>query len=181
LGTNLENEIIAFRDLKGSDWVDVHQYASQEIVCQYQPWGPNTEEESQSFVNQALIDSSKEPQSRFVFAIVHKKDASMIGCGEINIRDFQNKAGEISYIVNPAYWGKGIATDVARLLLDFGFKNLHLHRIFATCDPKNIGSSKVLEKCGMMFEGRIRHDLLMKDGWRDSLLYSMLEHEFEMV
>ncbi|OXS57178.1 RimJ/RimL family protein N-acetyltransferase [Bacillus sp. V-88] len=160
-----------------SDWIGVHQYASQEIVCQYQPWGPNTEKDSQDFVNQAIKDSTQNPRTRFVFAIIY--DAMLIGAGELNIRSFTNKVGEIGYIVNPDYWGKGIATDVATLLIDFGFGERKLHRIFATCDPRNIGSSKVLEKVGMTKEGRMREDLLLKDGRRDSLLYSVLEHEWK--
>jgi [ribosomal protein S5]-alanine N-acetyltransferase len=60
---------------------------------------------------------------------------------------------------------KGIATDVAKLLIDFGFKELNLHRIYATCDSRNIGSSKVLEKIGMIKEGRIHEDMLVKDDW----------------
>ncbi len=103
----------------------------------------------------------------------------MVGAGELNIRDFTNRNGEISYIVNPDYWGQGIATDVAKLLIDFGFKELKLHRIYATCDPRNIGSLTVLEKVGMTKEGKIREHLLIKDGWRDSLLYSLLEHEWK--
>ncbi|GEM_PF-3054096 len=43
---------------------------------------------------------------------------------------------------------------------------------------RNVGSYKVLEKIGMTKEGRIREDLLLKDGWRDSLLYSILEQEW---
>lgn len=67
------------------------------------------------------------------------------------IRDFANKVGgEIGYIMNPDYWGgKGIATQSAKLVMTFGFETLKLHRIYATCDPRNIGSSKVLEKIGM--------------------------------
>lgn len=53
-----------------SDWIGVHTYASQEIVCQYQPWGPNTEKDSQDFVNQAIKDSVQNPRTRFVFAII---------------------------------------------------------------------------------------------------------------
>lgn len=84
--------------------------------------------------------------------------------------------------MNPDYRGKGkgIATEVASLLIDFGFKKLKLHRIFATCDPRNIGSFKVLEKVGMTMEGRIRQDVLIRDGLRDSLLYSVLEDEWKM-
>lgn len=176
---SLSNERITLREFIYEDWLDVHRYASQEIVCRYQPWGPNTEEDSRSFVNQVLKDAFREPRTRFAFAIVTKGDKKMIGAGELTLRDISNRSGEIGYIINPDYWGRGIATDVATLLINFGFSNLSLHRIFATCDPRNIGSSRVLEKVGMTLEGRIREDLLLKDGWRDSLLYSVLEHEWE--
>lgn len=172
----LSNERLYLREMAISDWADVHKYASQEIVCQFQPWGPNSEEESKKFVEEVVEDSTKEPRTRFVFAIHYKE--KMIGAGELNIRDLTNKAGEIGYIVHPDYWRKGIATDIVSLLIDFGFKELCLHRIFATCDPRNTGSSKVLEKVGMTREGRIRDDLLLQNGWRDSLLYSVLEHEW---
>ncbi|PFG05211.1 RimJ/RimL family protein N-acetyltransferase [Bacillus sp. es.034] len=175
--SRLSNERLWLREFTMRDWIGVHTYASQEIVCQYQPWGPNTEKDSQDFVNQAIKDSRQKPRTRFIFAIIY--DEMVIGAGEFNIRDFTNKVGEIGYIVNPDYWGKGIATEVATLLIDFGFGELKLHRIYATCDPRNIGSSRVLEKVGMTKEGRLREGLLMKDGWRDSSLYSVLEHEWK--
>ncbi|MGE7916079.1 GNAT family N-acetyltransferase [Lysinibacillus xylanilyticus] len=173
---NLKGRRVILREMEEKDWIDVHTYASQPIVCQYQPWGPNSEKESQDFVKQVILDTTKNPRSRFVFAIIEKK--MLIGAGEINIRDFTNREGEIGYIVNPEYWGMGYATEVSKLLIEFGFETLNLHRIFATCDPRNVGSSKVLEKIGMTKEGRIREDLLLKDGWRDSLLYSILEQEW---
>ncbi|SDQ82292.1 Protein N-acetyltransferase, RimJ/RimL family [Virgibacillus salinus] len=176
---SLSNERLLLREFTKNDWIDVHKYASQDIVCQYQPWGPNTEEDSKGFINKVIKDGTQEPRTRLVFAIVYNKN--MIGAGEFNIRDFTNKVGEVAYIVNPDYWGRGIATDVAKLLINFGFEELKLHRIYATCDPRNIGSSKVMEKVGMTQEGRIREDLLIKDSWRDSLLYSVLEHEWKEI
>ncbi len=173
----LSNQRISLREFTDSDWINVHKYASVDIVSQYQPWGPNTQEDSKKFVKQVINDAIKESRTRYVLAIIYKENNEMIGAGEFNIRDSINKVGEIAYIVNPNYWGKGIATDVANLLIDFGFREHKLHRIYATCDPRNIGSSRVLEKVGMTKEGRIREDLLIKDGWRDSFLYSVLEHE----
>lgn len=84
----------------------------------------------------------------------------------------------INFNLGVFYWDKGNATEVAKLLVEFGFSTLNLHRIFATCDPRNLGSAKVLEKIGMTYEGRIRQNLLLKDGWRDSLLFSILKHEW---
>jgi RimJ/RimL family protein N-acetyltransferase len=67
---------------------------------------------------------------------------------------------------------------VAQLLLRFGFREMHLHRIFATCDPRNLASARVLEKIGMLYEGRMREVMLIRDGWRDSALYAVLEDEW---
>jgi ribosomal-protein-alanine N-acetyltransferase len=108
-----------------------------------------------------------------VFAIVEKSTEKMIDAGEFNITCSTHKNGEIGYIVHPDYWGKGIATEVAKLLVNIGFKEFQLHRIYATCDPRNIGSSKVLAKIGMTQEGRLRDALLIKDGWRDSLVFGI--------
>lgn len=169
---------ISFREFRFDDWKAVHEYASQERVCLYQPWGPNNENETKDFVNLVIADTQKQPRTRYVFAVVLEGSNKVIGAGEINIRDRKNQQGEIGYIINPELWGQGYATEVAESLLNFGFNTLKLHRIFATCDPRNLGSSKVLQKIGMKYEGRMRETLLIRDGWRDSLLYSILHGEF---
>ncbi|WP_342534863.1 GNAT family N-acetyltransferase [Lysinibacillus sp. FSL K6-1151] len=173
----LANEKLFLREFTPHDWIDVHKYASQEIVCRYQTWGPNTEEDSKEFIQDALDEARQTPRERYVFAIIYQE--TLIGSVEIMIRDFTNKVGEIGYIVNPDYWGKGVATQSAQLVITFGFDTLKLHRIYATCDPRNIGSSKVLEKVGMTKEGILRENMLIKDGvWRDSFLYSVLKQEW---
>lgn len=175
----LSNERLILREFNYDDWVDVHRYASQDIVSRYQTWGPNTEKETKHFIAMAMKDATRNPRIRFVLAIVPVGSERVIGAGELSIRDDTNRSGEIAFIVHPDYWGKGIATCVADLLIDFGIKSCRLHRIFATCAPENIGSYKVLEKAGMIHEGIIREHLLLKDGWRDSLLYSTLDHEWK--
>ena len=175
----MNSSSIYFREMEERDWSDVHEYASVEKVSLHQPWGPNSLAESQEFVRQSIVDANVLPRTRFVFAIVAAESDKMIGAGEMNIRDLTNKEGELGYIVNPDYWGRGIAPEVARLVIQFGFEKLNLHRIYATCAPQNIGSQKVLEKIGMVREGRLRENLLLKEGWRDSLIYSVLQHEWE--
>lgn len=175
----MEKVNISLREFQLDDWKDVHEYASQERACTYQPWGPNSEDQTRAFVGKIIEDAKEELRTRFVFAVTIEDDTKVIGAGEINVRDLGNRRGEIAYIINPQYWGNGCATEVARLLLQFGFSQLKLHRIFATCDPRNITSSKVLEKIGMKYEGRMRECLLIRDGWRDSFLYSILEDEWK--
>lgn len=172
---------IYLREFEFEDWKAVHRYASQEKACIYQPWGPNNEDQTKEFLYKIIKDSLEEPHTRYAFAVELKGNGIVIGAGELNIRDEGNRIGEISYIINPEYWGRGYATEAAKLLLYFGFSSLNLHRILATCDPRNTASSRVLEKVGMKYEGRMREVLLIRDGWRDSSLYSILEKEWKPI
>ncbi|WP_409250878.1 GNAT family N-acetyltransferase [Bacillus sp. SCS-153A] len=125
-----------------------------------------------------MTDRKRTPRTRFLFVILNMKEDYILGAVELNIRDFHNQAGEIGYVLNPKCWGNGFAVEAAKLVVGFGFQELNLHRIYATCNPENAGSIRVLEKLGLKKEGTMRHHLKMKDGWRDSHLYSILENEW---
>ncbi|MDN7245344.1 GNAT family N-acetyltransferase [Planococcus shenhongbingii] len=166
------------REFEERDWPAVHRYARQELVSRYQPWGPNTEEESRNYVQQILEGAAKADRTQFAFAVIWRESGQLIGAGELSLQNAASRVGEIGYILHPDYWGQGVATGVAELLISFGFDDLKLHRIFATCDPNNAGSRKVLEKAGMVWEGTLRENIRIKNGWRDSMVYSMLEQEW---
>ncbi|MDP4549292.1 GNAT family N-acetyltransferase [Alkalihalobacillus macyae] len=168
---------IQLREVKEEDWKAIHSYASIEDVCKYQPWGPNTEEESKAYVRDIIEDALVEPRIRYAYSIVENE--TVIGVCELSIRDRTNERGEIAYILHPDRWGLGFATEAARALLKFSFQELGLHKVSATCNPENSGSKKVLNKLGMKQEGVLRDDLKMRDGWRDSLLFSILEREWK--
>ena len=70
--------------------------------------------------------------------------------------------------------GSGYATEAAAAVLRFGFDTLGLHRIWATCRPENLGSSRVLEKIGMQREGHLRDHVMVRGAWQDSLLYAAI-------
>ena len=56
------------------------------------------------------------------------------------------------------YWGHGYATEAARALVRFGFQELHLHWLWASCNAENQASARVLAKAGMQPEGRLREN-----------------------
>jgi RimJ/RimL family protein N-acetyltransferase len=95
------------------------------------------------------------------------------------VSDPENREGWIGYCLNRDFWGKGYGTEVARALITFGFEQLNLHRIYATCDPQNTASAHVLEKAGMQREGHLRERKWVKGRWRDFLLYAVLDREWK--
>jgi [ribosomal protein S5]-alanine N-acetyltransferase len=90
-----------------------------------------------------------------------------------------HRSGELGYAIRRDEWGHGYATEAASLMLNFGFRSLKLHRIQAACGPDNRPSQRMLAKLGFTPEGRIRDHVFTNGSWRDSLLYSMLDCEWE--
>jgi len=169
--------VVTLDEIVVEDWPAVHSWACLAEVCRYQGWGPNTEEQTREFVREAAEAwSSGRPRHRFAYIARIGQEA--VGMGELHVHSRSRRHGEIRYVVHPRVWGQGIATEIGRQLLAHGFDGLGLHRIDATCDPRNTGSSRVLTKLGMTYEGRLRHTALIRDGWRDSLMFSLLEDEW---
>jgi ribosomal-protein-alanine N-acetyltransferase len=69
-----------------------------------------------------------------------------------------------------ARWGRGYATEAATAMLRFGFDQLGLHKIMATCDPDNTTSARVLTKIGMRIDGYLYQHVLVRRRWRDRLV-----------
>ncbi|GJF21057.1 GNAT family N-acetyltransferase [Streptomyces sp. HO565] len=159
-----------------TDWQAVHSWAGRPDACRFQPWGPNTEEQTRDFVRAAAEAWTHEPLRRL--AHVARLGNAVVGMGVLHLRSHTLRQGEVSYIVHPEVWGQGVGTEIGRSLLSLGFDRWGLHRIHATCDPRNRGSSRVLEKLGMTYEGHHRHTAWIRDGWRDSLVFSILEEEW---
>jgi [ribosomal protein S5]-alanine N-acetyltransferase len=88
------------------------------------------------------------------------------------------KAAKLGYAVAAEHWGHGYALELARLIVDFGFRELDLHRISAAIGPDNARSIIVAEHLEMRYEGRLRDHVFTNSAWRDSLLYSILSSEW---
>jgi ribosomal-protein-alanine N-acetyltransferase len=165
---------VLLRPIEEDDWPAVHAWASQERVCRYQSWGPNTAEQTREFVQAAAHAWTFTPRTRLVYVVT--VGGCVIGNCELNLRG--RSQGEISYGLHPDHWGKGLAATAARQLVQAGFEEHGLHRVFGTCDPRNVASAAVLRRLGMSYEGRMRETTLIRDGWRDSDLYSVLVGEW---
>ena len=170
------SETLTLRPLEATDWEAVHSWGSLLEFCRYQAWGPDTPEQSRAFVETAVAARSQAPQTRYPYlACVGRRP---VGMGEVWVRQAGHRQGEIAYGLHPRCWGRGLGTALGRALLRIAFEELALHRVYATCDPRNLGSAGVIRRLGMTYEGRLRHTMLIRDGWRDSEIHSILEDEW---
>ena len=171
----IESPRLALRDFIPSDWKSVHDYGSDPMVVRFLPWGPNTPSQTKAFLRRVRRYRYDKPRTKFELAVILKDENRLIGGCGLRIRNTAIKEADLGYCFNRLDWGKHYATEAARVLIEFGFSRLKLHRIWATCDPRNKGSARVLEKAGMRREGLLRKNMLQRGDWRDSYLYAILE------
>jgi ribosomal-protein-alanine N-acetyltransferase len=87
--------------------------------------------------------------------------------------DVKRKNFELGYWLAEPFWGKGITTEAVRRMVDYGFSNWDITRIFATPFGPNIGSQKVLEKAGFTLEARFEKTFYKQGEFLDELVYAV--------
>ncbi len=115
-------------------------------------------------------------EQRPEFAIV--LEGQVVGRAILDV-DRANVTAALGYGVARACWGRGIATEAARAVLDYGFDAFRLAKVWARADPRNGASVRVLEKLGMQREGLLRGHLLVRGERVDRVYYGILRAEWE--
>jgi RimJ/RimL family protein N-acetyltransferase len=137
-------------------------------------WGPISIEETRAFVAQQMLLARTEPRDEYGLAVEIRATGEMAGRLRLTVKSVRDRRGDVGYVLRRSFWGMGYATEAVQRLVAFGFDVLDLHRIEATCSPENVASIHVLEKVGLELEGRLRQNVWVRGGWRDSLLYAVL-------
>ena len=164
---------VVLRDCTAADLDDLEEYWIPEVRRWLAgPDEPGDRRSAEEYVDRAMASAREVPRLRY--DLVAELDGQFVGTGRLLVSDPANASGDIGFAVRADAWGKGYGTAVVRQLVDLGFSQLGLHRIWATAHPENAASIRVLERVGMRYEGRLRDHFRVPGGWRDSLLYAVL-------
>lgn len=107
-------------------------------------------------------------------------DDICIGCIGVTFqKDIYVKNCEIGYWIGYDYWGQGITSKVVKLIVDFLFHNFTITKINAEIFSDNIGSQKVLEKCGFEKEGYLKKQVYKNGEYFDVILYGLRKEIYE--
>lgn len=111
-------------------------------------------------------------------AICLKESDELAGCLGLRINQ-ADQHGEIGYWVGKPFWGRGYCSEAAQAILDYGFRELELHRIFGYYLTKNPASGKVMAKIGMLYEGCQRGHILKWGVFEDLGLYGITYQDWK--
>jgi ribosomal-protein-alanine N-acetyltransferase len=148
-------------------------------VSRYLTWDVGDYERAVAFLEKTIAEAHEQPRSIYEFGIVERATDELVGSAGIRIRDRRNRRADLGYVLRRDRWGRGYMTEVVGILISLGFGQLGMHRIEATCHPDNRASARIMEKCGMRFEGRLRHTQCVANDWWDGLMYAIVESDLE--
>lgn len=113
-----------------------------------------------------------------IFAVTLRASAELLGACGLHTRQ-AGATAELGYWIGKPFWGRGYATEAARAVLSYGFDTLGFHRVFAMAYSRNPTSSRVLEKVGMRWEGRLREHIEKWGVFEDAEVWGLLTGEHE--
>jgi len=173
----LQTPRLTLRRMRSGDCEDMYRYASRSEVTRYLLWEPHPDRAYTARYLRMLSGLYRAGQF-YDWGVIDRQSEHLIGtCGFSHI-DPANRCAEIGYVLSPDYWGRGLAVEGALAVMEYGFHTLSLHRIEARHIVGNTPSGRVMEKCGMKYEGISRESMYIKGHYRDIVTYAMLRREF---
>jgi len=149
----IHTERLTLRPLTLDDTETLHRiYQTENILQYFPPTPPPTHERIQRFIERQQEHWERDGNGNWGF--VPKGESQVIGWVGLTFIPELNET-EVGYLLDKPYWSKGFATEAARASIRFGFEDRTLDHIIALVHTDNMGSRRVIEKCGMTYEETI--------------------------
>jgi RimJ/RimL family protein N-acetyltransferase len=176
----LKGKSVLLRPFKRSDISCFLKWFNDPEVVQYlDMYLPMTEMSEEKFIEE-LGTTRARSDVLFVVEAIEGDSTKPIGnCGlhQINPKDHDAIFGII--IGEKDYWSKGYGVEAARLLIDYGFQQLNLHRISSAAVAFNERSINLHKKLGFKEEGRLRQAMFKNGQYHDRLEFGLLREEWK--
>jgi [ribosomal protein S5]-alanine N-acetyltransferase len=161
--------------------MDRHQlvcFKDDPAQLKYMHFSICSDKEIEDFLHMAIEQAESRNRSQWHLAIAEKGKEDIIGSVALMVEKDSPSSAEIGYWFKKEYWGKGYASEATNAMITFGFKEIRLHRIWGKCHVDNPASAKVMKNNGMTYEGTLREHIWLRDHYRSSLIFSILESEY---
>lgn len=170
---------LTLRPVTLDDLDDIHSYEQRPDVVRWMLGAePHTRAQSRaSVITMAAEDALHREGDNLVLAVV--TDRAVIGTVRLIWRSRSDRTAELGYVFHPDHGGRGLATEAATALLDWGFAEFHLHRVYARCHAENTGSARLMARLGMRPEARHVASYRFRGEWADRLVFAVLAREWQ--
>ena len=175
----LRSARLLLRPLTTADAGDLAEYRSDPEVCRYVPFEPQDTAEVLARIGGVWRRQTLDQEGDSITLGAELSDSGKV-IGDVLVRwvSADHSCGEIGYVVNPAYSGRGLASEAAHAGLHLAFDQFGLHRVIARLDARNSASARLAGRLGMRREAHLRQNEWFKGEWTDELDFALLADEW---
>jgi len=155
-------------------------WASDPEVTKYLTWPCHPDVEGSKLILDEWLPQY-ENDNYYMWAIVLKEYGMPIGSIGAARFDDRVESVHVGYCIGRKWWRQGIVTEALGMLIRFFFDEVQVNRIDSRHDPNNPNSGKVMEKCGMVYEGTMREGDWGNQGICDMKVYGILAKDYRKV
>ena len=168
----LETERLILRLISEEDYLDLNKNIfSQEKVLR--TFSSRQVELNDPSVVKSLANRARESKT-YIFSIILKEINQPIGIVlECSLPDHLHNSIELGYAIGEAFWNKGYTTEAVKKVIEFEFES-DLHKIVITHFEGNKPSKRVIEKCGLTYEGTLKDDIFYHDSYHNVCYYGII-------
>ncbi|MDQ1487316.1 MAG: hypothetical protein QOJ62_3009 [Actinomycetota bacterium] len=175
----LETDRLILRPVHIDDHDDLLAYYSRQDVCRYlyeEPYSMATFADAlQRKASRTAIGHEGEGLN---LGVVPRDIGRVVGDVSLLWTSKIHRQGEIGFVLNPDFQGRGYAREASELMLRLGFDELGLHRIVGRLDARNTASARVLQHLGMRQEAHLVENEWVKGEWTDEIVYALLDRDW---
>lgn len=164
-----EHPLVTLRPIVAADLPVWFAYLSLPAVYEHISWKPPS---AAQLEHHDSARAEHTPASLFRMAIADRASGRMVGSIGFHTVSPEHRTAELAYDLSPPAWGRGIASAMARTLVDWAHGHVGLLRVQATALSSNTRSIKVLERCGFQREGLLRSYRLVRGRPGDFWMFS---------
>ncbi|WP_249872864.1 GNAT family N-acetyltransferase [Oceanobacillus saliphilus] len=173
----LSSERLQFRKMVESDIEKYHSWRNDLDVMK--TTSPSLDlyslDETRSFVENIILNSTSSKS----YIIEEWEGNTTIGVTSLINIDTKNRNAEcIIDIGEKEYWGKEYGTEALKMLLEYAFLELNLHRVSLRVFSLNERAIHIYNKLGFMKEGIMRESLYRNGKWHDIIIMGVLKREY---
>jgi RimJ/RimL family protein N-acetyltransferase len=175
----LETERLVLRPFEEGDLGALYAMHSDAEVTRWLYNEPRTLDETRTLLGHKLAGDRFMVEGNWLSAaVIERESGELVGDVSLRWSSVVHKTGEIGFMFDPGYQGRGYATEAARRLIAFGFEAMGFHRVIGRAEARNTASVRVLEKLGLRREGLLVENEWVKGEWQSEVVYAILEREW---
>lgn len=173
----LQTDRLTIRMMSHDDVTAFTHYRKLPGVARYQEWPkPYTRDLAHELVDE--MDELDGPTPNRWVQLAVDDGERLVGDVAVWL-DAAGTFATIGYTLDPEFQGRGYAVEAVQAVIGWLFRHQGVHRIAATIDPRNLASSRVLERCGFEYVGTARSAALVDGEWTDDARFSLLEPDWD--